>query len=282
MSKAKGLPEADAGQDTGSPPAMDREESLEALTAQPDGVADPGDQSPIPVGLEQAAVELQALRTTAPFYRLRVPRLRLRSVVAGEVLRLGQEPLTGITAPLTAGPHVAALEPGLFRALRYGYLSLQDGRLSVLSPVLVDQDQMAAYWLLLDPERRPVDVEMILRCLAGARVIEGVLGKAIEPLVEAVTQGTHRCQAVLVASGRPSRDGQHALVRLLVPVVSSPEDGTHPKPVPVHEKQVLARRRVATAGEEGMDVCGTVLQAGNGRDQELKAGENVLVERAGN
>lgn len=282
MGKAKGLPKADASQDAGSPPTADRGESLEALTAQPDGVADPGDRSPIPVGLAQAAVELQALRTTAPLDRLRLQRLRLRSVVAGEVLRLGQEPLAGVAGPLTAGHHVAALEPGLFRALRYGYLSLQDDRLSVLSPVLVDQDRMAAYWLLLDPERRPVDLEMILRCLAGARVIEGVLGKAIERLVEEVTQGTHRCQAVLVASGRPPRDGQHALVQALVPVVSSPENGTHPEPVPVHEKQVLARLRVATAGEGGMDVSGTVLPTSNGRDQELRAGENVLVERAGN
>jgi uncharacterized protein len=267
--------------DAGARPDGGREERPEGAAGRAEAPP-PEAETLEELSLEQVEAGLDSLRGAGRLDEARVRRMRARSALPGELFRAGEGPLRQV-APggIAAGAQVNMVEQGVLRAERYGYLSLVDNRLSVVSPLWVEPRRMAVYWLLLDPEARPLTPEMILRCLDDRQVIEGIWREAIESAVAPVAAGKHRCGAVLIATGRLPKHGQDALVQVLVETLSGQRPGTEAISV-VQEKQVIARRLLPTPGVPGVDVCGAGVAARDGKDQRLRAGDNVLVERLGN
>jgi len=261
-------------------------ELLAEVTAQPGGVAAEAEETEEPpkrLMPSQVPAELEALHRAPALDEARVRNLRARSVVPGEVFRAGEGVLQEASGQVVAGQRVTAVAEGEFRAERYGYLYLQDNRLSVTSPLWMDQEKMAVHWLLLDEETRPVTVKMVLQCLGDRGVVEGIKSKAIEKAAAQVAAGHHRCGPVLIAAGRAPAHGQDAHVEIMLETQpAEDEEGEETKSaLRVQERQMLATRRPATAGVSGFDVCGTVLPARDGVDQSLRPGDNVQVEKSG-
>ena len=268
----------------------EQDEGLDELTAQPSGVAEGveegevsrEDVSPERLSLREAGERLQVLCGDGELDEGEVRRLRVRSVVAGEELRVGEGILESVEAgEVQAGRHVKEMEDGLFQTRRYGYLCLQDGRLNLFSPLRVDADRMEVHWLLLDDEERSLTAQMLLECLGDQGVENGIRKEEIERVVDQVTAGGHECGAVLVAVGKEPEHGQDGLVQMVVELREM-EEGVEESEPSVREGQVIARHRLATKGVAGLDVYGAELEARDGRAQNLEVGANVRVERKGN
>ncbi|MEW6751209.1 MAG: FapA family protein [Candidatus Latescibacterota bacterium] len=267
-------------------PDSSAEESMAEITAQPHGAQVPPASRPSgpPVRLDpdRVAAALAEVASGATLDLERARLLRARSVVAGEEVQVGHGALVGLGGrQVAAGRHVTLVGPGVFRAERYGYLSLRNGRLEVLSPLWVHPGGLAVSWLLLDEEPRPVTVGMVMQCLGDRSVVEGISRSTVEQAVSCVVSGTHECGAVSVALGRAPEHGQDGLVQYLLQVPGGQERQADVG-IPVQAGQALVRRRVATRGVHGVTVHGEMLPARDGQDRSVTVGDNVQSERKGN
>ena len=223
------------------------------------------------------------------------------AVMPGEVLARGVpeeggEPgvdVFGRTLPPPLETQQERVEPGLgvilseeggYRAEAFGYMCLLEGRLSVLSPLWKDPENMKVSWLLLDDQPHPVTLEMIYLCLEGLGVKEGIKNDKIELLVQLVQQGEHKRGLFLVAEGMPPEDGKEAKVEVLVDIErrsgQEREDGSidfrevnfTPN---VRQGQRIAQRTPPVPGTPGKDVMGRMLPAQEGKDHPLQADAQV-------
>lgn len=267
----------------------EQDEGLDELTAQPSGAAeeveggDAGEDLPLKqLSLQEAGEGLQVLCGDGELDEGEALLLRARSVVVGEELRVGAGVLENVeSGQVQAGRHVKEMEDGLFQARRYGYLCLQDGRLNVFSPLLVDADGMGVHWLLLDDQVRSLTAQMLLECLGDQGVEDGIRKEEIERVVDQVQAGRHECGAVLVAAGKEPEHGQDGLLQMMVELQEK-EEGVEESESTVREGEVIARHRLATKGRRGFDVYGAEREARDGRAQSVQIGANVRVERKGN
>lgn len=144
-----------------------------------------------------------------------VPEVRGRP--GQDVFGRGMPPgLETANASMEVGLHVSAGEEGAYRAERFGYLCLLEGRISVLSPVWVSPDAMKAYLVLLDEQAHPVTPEMLQQCLADAQVTVGLRPDKLADIAERVRKGAHERGMFLVAEGEPQADGEDAQVDIRV------------------------------------------------------------------
>lgn len=201
----------------------------------------------------------------------------------------GREVKPAIKSPpdkVEPGKHVHLSAEGDYRAERYGYLYLAEGKLAVLSPLWVDPSNMQVYWVILDENPQPVTVEMIHQCLADMGVVEGIQPEKIQTLVSQVRQSQHQIGLHLIAQGTLPMDGEDAQLEILVDLQRRPGKDLPDGSIDFREVnfapsvragQVLARCQPLVPGTPGRDVKGTVLEAKEGQDQPLKAGANVEV-----
>ena len=177
---------------------------------------------------------------------------------------------------------------GDYRAERLGYVCLEGTQLSVLSPLWIDSDNMHVYWFVLDEQTQPVTPEMIQQCLVDLGVVEGIQEEKIKDLSFRLKQDKHECGGFLIAAGTKPQEGEDAQVELQVELErragqERPDGSIDFREVNfapnVTAGQFVAQRIPATQGTPEKDVKGHVLEARNGEDQLLKAGENIQVSR---
>lgn len=216
---------------------------------------------------------------------------RAMAVCPGDVLGRGLHRSAGGGHPLPAPGRGASLgTDGQYRAERYGYVCLEQGALSVRSPLLVDEGQQRVHWLLLDPAAQPVTAAMLARCLDDLGVAAGVQWAKLVFLIEAVAAGRHKRGVYLVARGTAPVDGRDAHLRILVALGHKagrerPDGSIDFREVnfapSVARGQLLARRRPPAAGRPGTDIYGRALPAREGQDRPLRPGDNVELRHRG-
>ncbi len=187
---------------------------------------------------------------------------------------------------LQAGSHVTSTDAGEFHAARYGYVAIEDGRLSILPPIRSDATSMNAHWAMMGSQRSSLTVAMIQEWLVELDVNTGVKVDVIEALVAKVGAGEHPTGRHLIAVGSSPVDGEDAHVEILVDMERSAgkerEDGSIDFREVNFTPNVRAGQRVAwrtspTTGTPGWDLTGNAQPANNGKEQVLQAGENVRV-----
>lgn len=191
---------------------------------------------------------------------------------------------------MEVGISVSVDEDGAYRAQRFGYLCLLEGRVSVLSPLWISADGMKAYLVLLDESAHPVTPEMLHQCLTDSGVVFGINDEKVERKAAEIREGTQERGMFLIAEGQPQAEGEDAQIEIEVDLERRAgkiqDDGSidfrevnfTPS---INANQLVAKRRPATRGTPGKDVKGNVLEAGDGEDKPLKAGKNMRVEREG-
>lgn len=200
------------------------------------------------------------------------------------------EPMRAAAGSLETGPYVSLSDEGEYRAERYGYMALLEGRLSVIPPVWVDAEEMHAYWVVLDDRPHAIASSMVHQHLADMGVMYGVRDTRIEALARQLREGGQRRGLFAVAVGQPPQHGLDAHVEMFVDTArrsgTEREDGSidfrevnfTPS---VTAGQLLATSKPPSRGQPGMDVKGVEVAARDGEDRTLQAGENVRVASEG-
>lgn len=253
--------------------------------------------------LSLLSMELYQLFRAGGFDHKALPGIRALAVAAGEVLarisarqsgQPGQDVFGRMVAPALESPqgtvepgwHVSLSEEGEYRAGRYGYLCLAEGKLSVLSPLWLDAGNIHAYWVLLDENPQPVTGEMVHQCLEDMGVVEGVQEERIKELTDQARRGQHQLGLHLIAQGAYPVNGEDAVVDLLVDLgrragKERPDGSVDFREVNftpnVGIGQVVARRKPPRPGTPGRDVKGNALEPREGQDKPLKGGANIEV-----
>lgn len=251
--------------------------------------------------------KLHDLLSAPRLNRKRVANARALVAIEGEVLARGISAVEGHPGQdifgreiqpsvqagairLAAGPGVRVSPQGEFRAERYGYAYLAEGRLSIVSPLWIDADKMCVYWIVLDGRLQPITTETIGQWLADLGVVEGIQGDKIARLVKEVREGAHKRGSFLVATGQPPQDGQDARMEILVDmerrIGKEREDGSIDfregnYTSNVQTGQLVARYAPPIPGSPGRDVKGCVCPEREGIDRLLQPGSNIRVEEEG-
>ena len=281
------------------------EEASSGLAAQ--GVApEPGADAQIeysfPVGLEEQkeAQRFQALLGSDDAEAVRKTRINVPVVHKGDVLAvctpatkgtpgmtvLGEEiPATdGKDLELHVGEHVNISRDGAqATAGAFGGVLLENGEISILSPIWVSGDGLEVYFVL-GAESPPSAGEM------EAWISEnGIVYGLDEEAVSQVVAGTFSAP-IRFAKGLPPTPGKDAQLRFSWGQVDGNragkvrEDGSidfreHSNVVNVHQGELLIEKVPATKGTPGMTIRGDKIGAVDGKDEPLSAGENVRMEQ---
>lgn len=191
---------------------------------------------------------------------------------------------------MEVGVNVSVGEDGQYRAERFGYLCLLEGRISSLSPLWLSRDCMKAYLVVLDDKAHPVTPEMLLQCLKDAGVAFGIDGGKVASKAAQIRQGGHERGMYLIAEGLARVEGEDAVIEIRVDLERKAGKVLDDGSIDYHDvnfmpsvraNQLVAQRRPATRGTPGKDVKSNPLEAGDGKDKPLKAGSNLRVEQKG-
>lgn len=144
-----------------------------------------------------------------------------------------------------------------------------------------------------DPGGKPVSREQVVEALAAAKVIFGIDQEAIDQLVQWAAEGRRLDrEGVVLAVGEPPVPGEDGSI-IHHPMLETPsgyprlrEDGRADffdlNVVRNVEKEVvLATRKPPTRGQPGRNVLGQPLQAPDGRDVRLRAGQGTRLSADG-
>ena len=273
---------------------------------RPAGSADylyPGEPAHVcpAVSLRGLSAELERLLEADELDEALVHDFRGLAAAPGEVIarvepdREEEEGHDVFGRPITPDHRTAQPEAGTnvekvgneFRATRFGYVVLLNNKLSVVSPVFVDNDRVTASWCILDQRPRPVSSDMITPWLADLAVVEGIQTEAIDRLAQEIAAGRHRLGLHEIASGTAPIHGKAVDLRLLLDrdrrYGELRDDGSRalaqvnfgPN---VTAGQEIARLTPATKGTDGRDVNGNPVAGIDGIDSEVKASAAVRSE----
>ncbi len=178
---------------------------------------------------------------------------------------------------LRAGDGVDLHVDGSLTARTFGYVSVVDGFLSVVSPIWISQDRIEAYFInppqLGDP--KVPDPEEILSMLGELRISIGINREAIIQMCRDLKQGDLRESCVRIARGEPPKLSKGQIVFAFAPLPPAQIEGVREafqapdldrvtaykaQVQAVHEGTVLAEQ--AEAGDEsgpGRDLFGEIL-----------------------
>ncbi len=177
-----------------------------------------------------------------------------------------------------------------FRALRYGYISLRNNTLSVLSPVWVDSAATQVCWCCLDPGPHEVEPEHIETWLAECQIVEGIQPGAIDRIIEQLSLGSSGRTLVEIARGQPAVNGRDSEVEVFVDLERKPGTMSADGSIDFHEVNfapnvesgdLLGRVIPPSNGVDGFDVRGNVLQATDGLENQVVARKNVSQQDSG-
>lgn len=186
-----------------------------------------------------------------------------------------------------AGPHVSEKD-AVFTAELVGYLHLVGGRVSVLPPIWVSPDLLAAHFVHFQtvsatPRLRS---DWLQAALQACGVTFGMDEAAVEQLCAVPLPATEKT-AVRIASGLPAQHGMDARVDYGVEMEKRAgqllPDGSidlreRNAAVGVTAEQAIGQVVPATPGVSGRNVKGEEIAARDGADRPFAAGENVRAE----
>ncbi len=198
-------------------------------------------------------------------------------------------PQSGHDVILKTGLNVRLSEDNLsFYAEIFGYLVVQEEKLSVIPSVLLSKDKMTAYFVNLPPFRafRPISEPYLREAIARMGISHGIDEQAIARLCS----GQIDERLVVIAQGTAPVDGQNGQTNLQVAVAVQPgkilEDGTidfkeRNAVANVPEGELIAVYTRATKGIPGSTITRVPVKAANGKEARPRVGANVRVEEQG-
>lgn len=200
--------------------------------------------------------------------------------------RLVHPPLVLPQRQMVPGPGIAAVPPGEWQAERYGYLSLTDNQLSIVTPVHLPPDDLHAYWVVLDRQAHAVTPEMILQCLQDQGVVNGIARERIAQLANLVRKGTIKRGMYIIAQGTPPDPGQEAQLEILAKTTAKPPPPGKGRSLVafaegVQPDQLVARRTPHKPGKPGRDVKGHPMPSPPDTSHPIRVGKGVRVEQEG-
>ncbi len=199
--------------------------------------------------------------------------------------RLLHPPLALSQSLILPGPGIAAVPPGDWQADRYGYLSLAENQLSVVTPIHLPPDDLHAYWVVLDRQPHAVTAEMVLQCLADQGVVNGITRERIGQLASLVNKGTCKRGMYIIAQGIPPDPGQEAQLEILAKTTAKSPAARSRSLVAFAEEvqpnQLVARRTPHKPGRPGRDVKGRPMPPPPDTSHPVRVGKGVRMEREG-
>ena len=176
---------------------------------------------------------------------------------------------------LKAGEHVRLIN-GRYQSEIYGYVHLDEGELSVLSPVWVAPDRMEAHFIsfpqygeMLAPQR-----EWIADLLEAEGVCRGWLESKVARLLNGAP--AERAANALIARGQLPEPGEDGRIRYHMAECHAATDlQDRCENAQVKSGQLLAEVRLAGEGVPGVDLLGVETAAKAGVAAVLRPGENV-------
>lgn len=197
-------------------------------------------------------------------------------------------PLAGSdSVPLRAGENVATKEHRYVSEI-YGYLSLVDGRLSVVDPTWMSADGIEAHYVHFPAmgECRAPQTRWLHENLERRGIRFGIRNTIVESVAACVDADLEK-QAYPVAKARVAVDGMDGTIQFTfdpeVRAGTMMADGTvdmreRNSAVAVRNGQMLAEVFPPTEGREGRDLTGQSHPASTGKATQLKTGLNVRSE----
>ena len=204
-----------------------------------------------------------------------------KDVFGNEILPVSEE------AGVRAGSQVGKSESNLV-AESYGYASLVDNQLSVISPIWISPDKLEAHFVHFPhagEPRRPQS-EWLMQLLARRDVTHGIEETSIEKLCNDDIDPQEKT-ALLLARGKAATHGVDAHVEYAFDHEKRAgtilEDGSvdlreRNAAISVEADQLLGEFVAATSGQAGMNLLGEELEATDGEDRTFTAGDNVREE----
>jgi uncharacterized protein (DUF342 family) len=174
-----------------------------------------------------------------------------------------------------------------------GYANLVNGSLCIEDPVQVSEDRLTVYVCVHPPsgDNRLLTVAMVKKRLKELGVKRGIDENAIEQVAQKTSSASEPICDVPITKGKTPQKGEDATFKFGFRRNKQPgkyvgeagrmdfrERGT------IHNAKagdVIAEKILPTAGKDGFDVFGDVLQAEPGRDWDLTPIENVSVSEDG-
>lgn len=230
------------------------------------------------------------------------PEFAAKAIGAGEIIAIRQDPLKGrsgsdifgraIKAPqfceLIAEENVNLVGMRQFTATHFGYLFVDNRRLSILSPIVKDDADMMAWYVNLrqfPPPRQPSPAE-IRQAIDQAGVSQGVLEHEIIQLCAALAEGRAPVWNV-VAQGMPAVPGEDGRLQFSAErgkvAGRIRQDGS----MDMRDLNLIQTAEAGdlvavllppTAGKTGYTLSGLELETTSGQDLKVEAKDNVRVE----
>ncbi len=175
-----------------------------------------------------------------------------------------------------------------YKANSFGYISIIDYKISILSPIIVADDDMTA-WYISFPQHEPVrmpDFKDIVGLLKKSGVTRGIKEHPLKKFCHALEHGQVACWNV-IARGQPPLPGENSRLAFSVDREKSSgklrEDGS----IDLRELNlvqtvssgaVIAVKHPPTEGTPGYTLSGEPLETESGEDLKVEAKENVRSE----
>jgi hypothetical protein len=187
------------------------------------------------------------------------------------------------------GRGIKKVEDGLWKVTIPGFLTLDQGRLEVHQPIVVQSDGSQAHYLYHRDTGVISKIELD-KHLKAAAVVHGSCSDLMERLQELHQQKPMGVRMVLCAQGTQAKDGQDARLEWLVPPLDSPgkvqEDGSidyreGERVFVVEVGQTIAKKIHVEKGVMGINVRGEKTECKAGKDLHFEAGSGVEVVEEG-
>ncbi len=190
---------------------------------------------------------------------------------------------------LEPGPHMVLNERGEFSAEQYGFVHLQENKLTLCPPIRISNDLLSVEWLV--PARHPggVSREMLDFWLKDNGVsVETVAN--LDDLINRVNNGCPETQIYTIASGQAPVPGVDGRIEWQVKIGRTfgkkLRDGRFDfrernYVVNVKKNQLVANLQPAVDGIPGSDVKGRLLDVVDGKPMQLIPGKNITKKQAG-
>lgn len=210
------------------------------------------------------------------------------------------KPLTGAEPKdkqITPGTNVTVLDDGVTfvvaEGILSGYADYINGQLCVNDPLIVTEDNLKVFLSVHPPSEsgRMLTMELVEKCLADRRIVQGIDGNAIERAVNESASKNIPIHDVVIAEGSVAQQGEDAKIEFKFQtekIAGTIDD--HSGNINYKERQsiqsakagtLLAVKTPPTPGIEGIDVFGNIIPTKPGSEKDLKPAGNVMVSDDG-
>lgn len=210
-------------------------------------------------------------------------------------VRVGRDVFGRVIKPakfsdLMVGKHVQLTnDKRSFEAMTYGYISIIDRQVSILSPLLISDDEMTAWYIVL-PQHEPVRMPClkdIIGLLKNAGVTRGIKQQPLEKFCHVLEHGQVACWNVIAKGQEPIR-GKDARLEFITDIEKSSGKIRDDDSIDLRElnlvqtvltDDLIATKHPLTQGIPGYTLTGAPLETNEpGDDLKVKAKDNVRTE----